>query len=123
MDTLMMRFGKSCFIPIALAVLTACSAHPEPIIDRQGVNMSTYAVDLEECSAYADAISVGKGAAKGAAGGAAVGAAAGAISGNAGNGAAYGAIFGGTGSGNEAAREKRMVVKRCLAGRGYKVLN
>ena len=122
-ETLMTKICKFFFIPIALAALTACSAHPEPIIDERGVNMSAYAADLEECGDYADAISIGEGAAKGGAGGAAVGAAAGAISGDAGRGAGYGAIYGAARSGNEADRDKRMVVKRCLVGRGYKVLN
>lgn len=119
----MTRFSKTLIIPISLAVLAACAANPEPIIDQQGVDMGVYAVDLGECRSYADVISVGKGAAKGGAGGAAVGAATGAISGDAAAGAGYGGIYGATQSGLEADREKRAVVKRCLAGRGYKVLN
>ena len=106
-----------------LMLLTACSAHPDPIIDQRGVNMVNYQADLQECESYADPISVGEGAAKGAAGGAAVGAATGVISGDVYSGAGYGAIFGATRYGNEADREKRMVVKRCLMGRGYRVLN
>ena len=108
---------------LSLIMVAACSAHPEPIIDQRGVNMSTYQVDLEECESYADPISVGKGAAKGAAGGAAVGAATGVIGGDIYSGAGYGAIYGATQYGNEADREKTLVVKRCLAGRGYRVLN
>lgn len=109
--------------PIALAFLSACAAFPAPIIDERGVNMANYNADLEECESYADPISVGHGAAKGAAGGAAVGAATGVISGDVYSGAGYGAIFGATRYGNEADREKRRVVKRCLMGRGYRVLN
>ena len=37
--------------------------------------------------------------------------------------AGLGAIFGGTRSGLEADREKQQVFKRCMRGRGYKVLN
>ena len=113
-------FGLSA---ISLIIISACSAHPEPIIDERGVNMGTYAADLEECESYADPISVGEGAAKGAAGGAAVGAATGVISGDIYSGAGYGAIYGSTRYGVDADREKRMVVKRCLSGRGYRVLN
>lgn len=109
--------------PFVLVALGACAAHPGPIIDQRGVNMSAYADDLAECESYADAIKVREGAAKGAVGGAAVGAAAGAISGDAGRGAGYGAIYGAAESGNEADRDKHAVVKRCLTGRGYKVLN
>lgn len=119
----MTKTDTFCFLMISVIVLSACSAHPEPIIDERGVNMNIYTADLEECESYADPISVGEGAARGAAGGAAVGAATGVISGDIYSGAGYGAIYGSTRYGNEAEREKRMVVKRCLAGRGYRVLN
>lgn len=112
--------GAACCL---LAGITGCSAHPDPIIDQRGVNMQMYGADLEECESYAEPISVGKGAAKGAAGGAAVGAATGVIGGDIYSGAGYGAIYGATRYGNDADREKRTVVKRCLAGRGYRVLN
>jgi hypothetical protein len=52
-----------------------------------------------------------------------VGAATGAISGNAADGAGYGAIWGATSSGLDADETKQRVVKQCLRGRGYKVLN
>lgn len=107
----------------ALAMLTGCAAHPEPIVDMQGVNETRLAHDWEECEAYSELVRVEKGAAKGAAGGAVVGAATGAISGDAADGAGYGAIFGATRSGLDADRDKQMVFKRCLRGRGYRVLN
>lgn len=119
----MSKFASTCILPGMFVLLTACSAHPDPIIDERGVNMVNYQADLQECESYADPISVGEGAAKGAAGGAAVGAATGAIGGDIYSGAGYGAIFGATRYGNEADREKRTVVKRCLMGRGYRVLN
>jgi hypothetical protein len=108
---------------LVLGGLSGCSAHPEPIVDTKGVDMSRYETDLEECSAYAEQIHMEKGVAKGAAGGAVVGAATGAISGNAAEGAGYGGIWGATRSGLEADDDKQLVVKRCLRGRGYKVLN
>jgi outer membrane lipoprotein SlyB len=119
----MSKLTLTCLCAAALMILSACSAYPDPIIDERGVNMVSYDADREECESYADPISVGQGAAKGAAGGAAVGAATGAISGDIYSGAGYGAIFGATRYGNEADREKQMVVKRCLMGRGYRVLN
>ena len=73
--------------------------------------------------AYSDNVIVARGAAKGAAGGAVAGAAAGAISGNADAGAGYGAVWGATRSTIEGDREKQMVFKRCMSGRGYRVLN
>jgi hypothetical protein len=103
--------------------MSACSAHPEPIVDTKGMDRSAYESDLEECRAYAEQIQTRDGVAKGAAGGAAVGAATGAISGDAARGAGYGGIWGGTRSGLDADREKQRVVKNRLRGRGYKVLN
>ena len=108
---------------LALAVLGGCAAHPEPIVDMQGVDESRFARDWEECRGYSEQVVVGRGLAKGAATGAVVGAATGAISGDVGQGAGYGAIYGGTRSGLEADREQQRVFKRCLSGRGYRVLN
>ncbi len=108
---------------LAATVIAGCAAHPEPIIDMQGVDERRLARDWEECEAYSEQIRIEKGAAKGAAGGAVVGAATGAISGDAADGAGYGAIFGATRSGLDADRERQTVFKRCLRGRGYRVLN
>lgn len=106
------------------AILAAgCASHPDPIIDTKGVNEETMAIDWEDCEAYSDQVIVAKGAAKGAAGGAVAGTAAGAIGGNAGAGAGYGAIWGATRSSIDGDREKQQVFKRCMRGRGYKVLN
>lgn len=111
-------------IPVlASLVLTACASHPDPIIDQRGVNMAQYEKDLAECKSYAEGISVAEGTAKGGAVGAVVGAAAGAIGGDAGRGAGYGGLAGATRSGLDNKREQEVVVKRCIAGRGYKVLN
>jgi len=106
---------------VVLAV--GCSSHPEPIIDMQGVDESALAADWVDCEVYSDQVIIAKGAARGAAGGAVAGAAAGAIGGNAGSGAGYGAIWGATRSSSSGAREKEGVFKRCLKGRGYRVLN
>jgi hypothetical protein len=108
---------------VVLALSAGCASHPDPIIDTKGVNMARYEVDLRECRAYAEEVSVAGGAAKGAAAGAVVGAAAGAISGDADRGAGYGAIGGGARSALYNQREKERVVKNCLRGRGYRVLN
>ncbi|RMF98261.1 MAG: glycine zipper family protein [Gammaproteobacteria bacterium] len=110
-------------LPGLAASIAACAANTGPIIDTKGVDMQAYQRDLGECQAYSEQISTAKGVAKGAAGGAAVGAATGAISGNPGKGAGYGAIFGGAASARLNEREKSQVVKNCLRGRGYRVLN
>lgn len=100
-----------------------CAAHPEPIVDTRGVDMVRYESDMADCKAYGEQIQIEKGVAKGAAAGAAVGTAAGAISGNAAEGAGYGAIYGAADSAQLNDREKRRVVKNCMRGRGYRVLN
>lgn len=105
------------------SVAAGCASHPDPIVDLQGVTTAQYERDREECAAYADQVDIEQGVARGAAVGAAVGAVAGAISGEADRGAGYGALYGGTRSGLDGAREKQMVFKRCLRGRGYRVLN
>ena len=108
---------------IAACCIAACAAHPDPIIDRQGVDPELLAKDWGECESYSEEIVIGKGVAKGSATGAVVGAIGGAIDDDAGKGAAAGALYGGTRSGLDADREKQQVFKRCLRGRGYRVLN
>lgn len=105
--------------------LAGCAAHPDPIIDTKGVDPDAMAVDWQECEAYSEEVSVAEGAAKGAGLGAAVGAVVGSIGGrgDAGDDAAYGAVYGGTRSGLEADRDRQQVFKRCMRGRGYRVLN
>lgn len=109
---------------IVCAILASgCASHPDPIIDMKGVDENAMAIDWEDCEDYSEQVIVAKGAAKGAAGGAVAGAAAGAIGGNADAGAGYGAIWGATRSSIDGDREKQQVFKRCMRGRGYKVLN
>jgi len=114
----------SWLAPIATAILvTACAAHPDPIIDMKGVDPNALAQDWDECESYTEEILIRQGVAKGGATGAVVGALGGAIDGDVGRGAASGALYGGTRSGLDADREKQKVFKRCLRGRGYRVLN
>jgi len=103
--------------------MAACTAHPDPIVDTKGVDPNALAQDWQECEAYTEEILISKGVAKGGATGAVVGAIGGAIDGETGEGAAVGALYGGTRSGLDADREKQKVFKRCLRGRGYRVLN
>lgn len=108
---------------LAGLTLAGCSSHPDPIIDMSGVDPVLMEADWDECEAYSEEVIVARGTAKGAAGGAVVGAATGAISGDTAEGAGYGAIWGATRSGIDGVREKEMVFKRCMRGRGYRVLN
>ncbi len=119
-----MKYLIRGFTASVIAMLvTGCASHPDPIIDMNGVDKAAMKIDWAECEAYSEEVIIARGAAKGAAGGAVAGAAAGAISGNAGDGAGYGAVWGATRSTVDGAREKEMVFKRCMRGRGYRVLN
>jgi len=120
---LVMSTKSQIVILTAAVVLCGCAAHPDPIIDMRGVNESAMQLDWGECEGYSEQVIVAKGTAKGAAGGAVAGAAAGAISGHVGSGAGYGAVWGATRSTVRSDREKQMVFKRCMRGRGYQVLN
>ena len=113
---------------ITSAMLVAgCAAHPDPIIDMKGVDLDQYEEDWDECEEYTEEVIVAQGVAKGAGLGAAVGAAAGAIGGGGSSqvaeGAGYGALWGGTRSGLDADEMQQDVFKRCMRGRGYRVLN
>lgn len=107
----------------AAILLGACAAHPDPIVDMQGVNADQLALDWDDCEAYSEQIHVTQGIAKGAGTGAGVGALGGVIHGDVGKSAASGALAGATASGIHNDREKQRVFKRCLRGRGYRVLN
>ncbi len=113
---------KFVLVLVALTV-AGCAAHPDPIVDMKGVDVEAFAKDWGECEKYTEEILISQGVIKGGATGAVVGALGGAIDGDSGEGAAAGAIYGGTRSGLDADREKQKVFKRCLRGRGYRVLN
>jgi hypothetical protein len=112
-------------LPLHLAalLLAGCAAHPDPIVDMQGVDSAMYEQDLDDCQGYGDQIDPATGVTKGVAAGGTVGAATGAISGHTAKGAGYGAIAGGARSAQLNEREKQQVVKNCMRGRGYRVLN
>ncbi len=118
-----MNVTEKLIITATVIFLAGCAAHPDPIIDTKGVDQEKLAQDWDDCEAYTEEIAIEKGVAKGAATGAVVGGMAGAIDGDAGQGAGFGAIYGGTRSGLDADRQKQKVFKRCMRGRGYRVLN
>ena len=114
-----------CFL-----LVTACSSIVDPsgpIVDLKGIDRNQYEEDLADCQGYADEVKVGKHVAIGAMGGAAVAGAVGAVSGRnttgIGQAAGQGAVYGGTITGVPAAGEYRHVLRECLRGRGYRVLN
>lgn len=108
-------------------LLAGCTTTDEIIIDRKGVDMARYAADKAECEQYAAEVRTGEKAVRGAASGAVVGGAIGGIAGDSSEAAARGAGVGavtGTARGiAQGERERVRVVKQCLRGRGYRVLN
>lgn len=116
---------------VSILLFTGCATY-QPIVDRQSItDQVQYERDLAECQAYAGQVDPGANAAAGAIGGAAVGAVLGAIVGaffgcpgeTAGFGAAlFGASGGMQGAGHTMA-VRRDIVRRCMIGRGYTVLN
>lgn len=111
---------------LALFALTACTTTDEIIIDQKGVNTAAYQQDLAECKTYADSVKTGEKTAVGAASGAVVGGLIGAITGGssgAAKGAGVGAVGGGARGVSQGAETEVQVVKNCLRGRGYRVLN
>lgn len=106
--------------------LVACTTTDEIIIDRKGVDPARYEQDLIECRTYAAEVKTGGKAARGAASGAVVGGLVGAAVGNsrdAQRAAGAGAVTGAARGVSEGTREEVQVVKQCLRGRGYRVLN
>ena len=114
----------------AAAFLVGCAAtsgaNYRPIVDNKGVDQNRYESDLRECQSYATQTA---GAADSAAAGAVAGALLGAVlAGAAGrnysrsSSARVGAVSGAVGAGVEGERNQRTIINRCLAGRGYRVL-
>ncbi len=113
---------------VALALASCASYRGTPgdsgvIVDTKNVDMSTYQTDLAECEALAEEVPVAERAATGGAVGAVVGGAIGAIFGDGGQGAGAGAVSGTVDGANSGLSEADRVLKRCMQGRGYKVLN
>lgn len=113
---------------IAVAGCANTGADVRPIVDMQGVNQAQYERDLEQCQDYAQQQSgAGASAAKGAVGGAGIGGLIGLVTG--GNGtrvaqsAGVGAVIGGASGAYSGNKAQESIVKRCLTGRGYRVLN
>ena len=112
------------------ALLGGCAntgAAYRPMIDSGRGNVANYETDLRECQAYAAQVA---GAADQAMAGAIIGALLGAAIGAAAGGNRYqrnalssvGAVEGAAGGAMAGETDQRNVIRRCLAGRGYSVL-
>ncbi len=116
---------------LTTTLIAGCASHANKssggvIIDRRGVNMSQYYLDLEECQTYASEVPTAHNAATGAASGAAVGGLVGAVIDERRSlekGAGVGAIVGGARGIARSQHKRHRVIRNCLRGRGYRVLN
>lgn len=114
----------------AAALLAGCATAPgganyAPMVDT-GQRIGEYSADLAECQQYAKrAAGAGDGAVAGAVGGAIVMGVLSAILGGGGHGrwAAVGALSGAASGAAAGETNQRDVIRRCMAGRGYSVLN
>lgn len=120
-----MRNGTGLIALIVLLSLVGCTGS-RIVVDMKDVDPLLYEQDLAECQDYRAGVNSAGDAATGTATGAAMGGLTGAIVGNsttAARGAGVGALWGLFGGLSRAEREKQQIVKQCLRGRGYRVLN
>ncbi len=131
MELEILGMPKKIFTTLCLVLVSACGSIEDltgnnPIIDSQGVSLAQYDADLAVCQTYADDVAIAQKAGAGAVSGAVVGGVIGAVVGNsdtAKKGAGIGAVGGGARGVGAGIRERERVIKRCLIGRGYRVLN
>ncbi len=124
------RMFAAVTLALALGLAGGCAnrqgSSGAVIIDTQGVDMVAYQRDYADCQGYAGQVNTGQRAATQAVGGAVVGGAVGAIAGNsntAQRGAGIGGLLGLFRGASSGEQEKRRVLRNCLIGRGYRVLN
>lgn len=118
---------KAIVLTVAAVLLLAGCAY-KPLIDpKTSKSPENYDTDLAECRALArQEPGAGAGAAVGAVGGAVIGAAVASATGrgeHASRAASGGAVLGGAGGAGRGARGQRGIVRNCMQGRGYSVLN
>lgn len=113
----------SIVIVLMLAGCATSGANYRPVVDLHNRDPGRYQTDLSECQAYA---TQRMDAASGAVAGAVAGALLGAFltpRGSRNYVAGRGAVLGGLAGAGGANETQETIVKRCLAGRGYSVLN
>jgi outer membrane lipoprotein SlyB len=125
------NFSRAVALTCCAALVAGCATGPtgaayRPLVDTQGVDMNKFERDLQDCQGFAQqTANAAQGAAAGALAGAALGALLAAAAGGGYNRSAsarVGAVSGAVGAGAEAENSQRNVIRRCLAGRGYRVL-
>jgi uncharacterized protein YcfJ len=113
---------------LATLTLTACQSNPAErvIIDPKGVDQAAYQQDLAECDALSQQARPGRSGLRGALGGAVIGGALGGVMGDSRTAAQMGgagAVVGGASQAGEGYSERERVLRNCISGRGYRVLN
>lgn len=113
-------------ILVVIGALTGCAVRPTyyvPVVDLKDRNQDQYNVDVAECHLLArQRASGGEGAAAGAVAGALLGAVI-APDGYKASFARDGAVFGGLGGATRAMSGRERIVRNCVSGRGYNVLD
>ena len=126
-----MKRAIAVMLIFSTCFLYGCASF-RPICDMRGIPQWEYDADLADCRLYAERISPGASMAAGAGIGAGIGALTGLIVGtafgvDAGQLAGFGAILGGlhgaAAGGGAAAQSQMDIIKNCMRGRGYNVLN
>ena len=124
-DTMTTKFWIISFLTLFIAACANTGANYRPIIDSKNINLSRYEADLQECQKYAEQKG---GAAEKATIGAGAGAVLGGVLASVGNGdkgasSRIGGVMGAVSGLTSGEQGQRSVIKRCLIGRGYKVLD
>jgi outer membrane lipoprotein SlyB len=128
LNTKAIRLGATVEIATLIAgcATNQMGASYRPIIDTRGVDFKRYEADLTDCQQYAhQSMGASDGAAAGAVAGAALGAVLAAAAGSRysrSQHARVGAVGGAVGTAAEAESSQRSIIRKCLAGRGYSVL-
>jgi outer membrane lipoprotein SlyB len=119
---------KTIAVCLISATLCGCASTYRPLVDpKPGQTMARYESDLAECRRFAEQVAgPGTGAAVGAVAGSILSLAISAIFGNTGRAlgqaAAAGAVLGGVGGAAHGGESETQVIARCMAGRGWRVL-
>lgn len=118
--------ASACIVSLLSGCAATSGANYRPIIDTRSVDFNRYESDLRECKSYAtQTAGAGETAAAGALAGAVLGGVLAAAAGknySRSSTARVGAVTGAVGAGARGETDQRNIIRRCLAGRGYNVL-
>lgn len=115
----------SFFILFLFAGCANTGTNYRPIVDTKHIDMARYETDLRECQHYAEQkTGAGEQAAIGAGAGAVLGGVLASVgNGDKGSSSRVGGVMGAVTGLTSGEQGQRSVIKRCLTGRGYKVLD